>query len=86
MYIFLKFNLFLYVFSSFLNYSISFGKFPQNLVLELENGPYQINILQILCHEFKIPTSVEIYIGIFIDPNRPYSEENAYFSFLGFAV
>ena len=62
----------------------SFGTFPQVIVLELNGGVYQINLLQILCHEFKIPTEVDIYIGSRIAPSTVYSEHNVSYSFLGF--
>lgn len=61
-----------------------FSEFPQDIILQLQGGIYQISLLEILCHEFKIPTSVEIYFGGLLDPTKPYSETNSFFSFLGF--
>ena len=77
-------DLFLSFFSPIHTNPHRFGTFPQHVVLQLDGGPYQINLLQILCHEFKIPTSVDIYIGMLADPSKPYSESNATYSHLGY--
>ena len=43
--------------------SVRFCPFPQELVFELEPGPAKLNQIQILSHQSKISTKIEIFIG-----------------------
>ncbi|KAG1146601.1 hypothetical protein G6F37_011937 [Rhizopus arrhizus] len=38
--------------------------YPQNLIVQLKNGPYLVTKIQILSHHYKIASQIEVYYGI----------------------
>jgi len=59
--------------------------FPQELVLKFDDGTVQIQTVQLLCHETKIASKVEIYIGNTPDLRPAVDVTQATFVLLGFA-
>lgn len=43
--------------------SIRFPEYPQKIVLKLQGGIHDVRKLQVLAHESKIPTSMEVFCG-----------------------
>jgi centrosomal protein CEP104 len=58
--------------------SVRFCQYPQELGFELDDGPAKVNQIQILSHQSKISTKIEIFIG------NGKSYESATFKRLGY--
>lgn len=58
--------------------SVRFCQYPQELGFELDDGPAKLNQIQILSHQSKISTKIEIFIG------NGKSYESATFKRLGY--
>ncbi|KAG1050182.1 hypothetical protein G6F43_007531 [Rhizopus delemar] len=44
--------------------TVKYPDYPQNLIVQLKNGPYLVTKIQILSHHYKIASQIEVYSGI----------------------
>jgi hypothetical protein len=55
--------------------------FPIILTFKINDGPSHVNMIHLISHEFKIPTVVEIYVGI---PKKDFKPLQIEYFALGF--